>query len=406
MIRLASLLLLCASIVLVAAAFEPLGARSGAQFENAGAAREALETARNLQRDARARAERFEQRATRSREAADKATDEAAALAARVQQAEAAIASAEAREAIAVSERRKLDRRLAERREPLVRLTGALQSMSRRPLTLSALQPGSLRDLVFTRAVLDSAIPQVRLRTAALRGELDRARSLESEARAALADRREAEAQLSQRRANLVAAARRERLAARAATGGAAREAQRALVLAEQARDLDALVGQIEQAGSLRQELAALPGPLLRPDNPGQARRTAPPTPRARATAPPDRYLLPVAGKVVRGFGEAAEGVPRQSGITLFAREGAQAVAPAAGRIVFAGPYRGYDRIVIVEHANGWTSLVTGLAALDVGVGQQVAAGSPIGRAGRKAREIALELRRDGDPVNPLDYLR
>ena len=49
---------------------------------------------------------------------------------------------------------------------------------------------------------------------------------------------------------------------------------------------------------------------------------------------------------------------------------------------------------------------MTGLAALDVAVGQQVAAGSPIGRAGGNAREIALELRRDGDPVNPLDYLR
>ena len=406
MIRFAFLLLLLACLGLGAAALEPLGAQSDVRFENPEAARNALEEARDQQREARARGERLEQQAARSREAAQTATTEAAALAARVQQAEAAIASAEARQAIAVAGRRRLDRRLAERREPLIRLTGALQSISRRPLTLSALQPGSLRDLVYTRAILDSAIPQVRQRTAALRGDLDRARAYEAEARAALADRREAEAQLKQRRASLVALARQERLNARQATGGAAREAQRALVLAEQARDLDALVGQIEQAGSLRQELAALPGPLLRPENPARVRRTAPPTPQARATAPPDRYLLPVAGKVVRGFGEAAEGAPRQSGITLFARSGAQAVAPAAGRIVFAGPYRGYDRIVIVEHANGWTSLVTGLAALDVAVGQQVAAGSPIGRAGGNAREIALELRRDGDPVNPLDYLR
>ena len=80
-------------------------------------------------------------------------------------------------------------------------------------------------------------------------------------------------------------------------------------------------------------------------------------------------------------------------------------IAPAHGRIVFAGPYRGYGRIVIVEHDNGWTSLVTGMGALDVAVGQTISAGSPIGRAPAAGGAIALELRQDGNPVNPLDYL-
>ncbi|HCJ22452.1 MAG TPA: metalloendopeptidase, partial [Erythrobacter sp.] len=77
-----------------------------------------------------------------------------------------------------------------------------------------------------------------------------------------------------------------------------------------------------------------------------------------------------------------------------------------AGRVIFAGPYRGFGRIAIVEHANGWTSLVTGLASLDVAVGQAVDAGSPLGLAPQQGGEVALELRQDGEPVNPLDYLR
>ncbi|HCY02804.1 MAG TPA: metalloendopeptidase, partial [Erythrobacter sp.] len=87
-----------------------------------------------------------------------------------------------ARLQLANSKRRKLDRELAARRAPLAHLAGALQSMTRRPLSLSALQPGSLRDLVYTRAVLDSTIPVVRERTAVLRSQLDRARALEAEA--------------------------------------------------------------------------------------------------------------------------------------------------------------------------------------------------------------------------------
>ena len=156
------------------------------------------------------------------------------------------------------------------------------------------------------------------------------------------------------------------------------------------------------------EKLASLPGPIPRPANPENAAvaEAISPTPAPSATAPPSRYLLPVDGRVARGFGEAGEGGPREAGISLLPRPGAQVVSPAEGRIAFAGPYRGYGMIVIVEHANEWTSLVTGLASLQASVGQQVTAGSPLGNAARQSPAITLELRREGSPVNPLDYLR
>ncbi|MGB3166250.1 MAG: peptidoglycan DD-metalloendopeptidase family protein, partial [Alteraurantiacibacter sp.] len=112
-----------------------------------------------------------------------------------------------------------------------------------------------------------------------------------------------------------------------------------------------------------------------------------------------------VTGRTLTGFGAPqASGLSR--GITLAPIGGAQVVAPAAGRIVFAGPYRGYGAIVIVEHASGWTSLVTGLARTDVRVGQQVVGGAPLGTASPGRPSVTLELRRDGEPVNPLLYTR
>ena len=384
----------------------PATAQAPARIDTVEDAQAALDAARQQQRNARARGERLEQRASRSRETAQKARSAAAALAARVQQAEAGIAAAEARLQLANSKRRKLDRELAARRAPLAHLAGALQSMTRRPLSLSALQPGSLRDLVYTRAVLDSTIPVVRERTAALRSQLDRARALEAEARAAVSDRRDSEATLLQRRKQLVALAAQERLKAQQAAGGADREAQRALVLAEQAIDLDQLVARLESAGSLRKRLALLPGPGARPADPAAATISATPRPQPSATQPPQQYQLPVAGRISAGFGEAGASGQRQAGIALDARGSGQVVAPGAGRVIFAGPYRGFGRIAIVEHANGWTSLVTGLASLDVAVGQAVDAGSPLGLAPQQGGEVALELRQDGEPVNPLDYLR
>ncbi|HEX4846646.1 MAG TPA: peptidoglycan DD-metalloendopeptidase family protein, partial [Novosphingobium sp.] len=72
----------------------------------------------------------------------------------------------------------------------------------------------------------------------------------------------------------------------------------------------------------------------------------------------------------------------------------------------FAGPYQGFGLIVIIEHGGGWTSLVTGLAALDTRVGRSVLSGSPLGVAGPGRPVLTLELRSGGTPVNPLDYLR
>lgn len=375
---------------------------------DAAGAREALEAARQQQRNARARAERLEQQAEQSQASAGKAQSNAAALAARVQQSEAAITAAQAELALLQVQSDNLDRQLARKRQPLMRLTAALQTMARRPLALAALQPGSLEDVVHTRAALAAAMPVVRSRTASLRSELDLARDLEKRQLATLANQRSAEASLENRRRNMLALAEKERLLAQRAAGGASREAERALFLAEEARDLDALVGGLEANAAVRSRLAALPGPVLRPGSAPAAAQgpTALPKPVPSATAAPDQYILPVAGRVVTGFGDPDATGERSSGLVLATRSRAQAVAPGAGRVVFAGPYRGFRSIAIIEHENGWTSLVTGLSRLSVTVGQEVAAGSPLGQGGTSESLVSLELRRDGEPVNPLDHLR
>ena len=402
----ASLVAVILAIIVGMQGLGPLTAQPASTSESAAEAREALAIAREQQRNARRRAEQLEAQGAAAEEASAKAIADAAALAARVQQAEANVSAAEAELALVERERRNLSRDLARRREPLARLTGALETMARRPLALAALQPGSLRDVVHTRAVLGSAIPIVRQRTTALRGDLERAESLEAERRQFVADRREAEQVLVERRRNMVALAEEQRVLAQQASGGANREAERAMELAEQTRDLGALVGRLEQSASIRQRLASLDGPIARPSKPGTA---ALPSRRAGKEAAPSsltNYILPVAGRVTAGFGEASPSGGRTSGITINARPQAQIVAPSAGRVAFAGEYEGYGRIVILEHSSEWTSLVTGLGSLAVTTGQEVGAGSPLGLAASAKPAIGLELRRKGAPVNPLDQLR
>ncbi|MEL6486549.1 MAG: peptidoglycan DD-metalloendopeptidase family protein [Pseudomonadota bacterium] len=376
-------------------------------------AREQLELATRANEEAEARAARFARDAKEADEAAQRAASEEAALAARIQQNEAQIAAARARYSLTQVERARLANRLAQRQQPLVRLTAALQTNARRPLALSALQPGSLKDLVYVRAVLDSAVPQIQARTSALRSELEEGLSLERRARRMLTELRQGEGELKAKRDEMVALATSQRLASEKARGEAAREEERALVLAEEARDLDGLIDKLDTNAKRRQALAALPGPILRPSSLGGADDAAlaldpsgqPPPPQLAGGAPRD-FQLPVQGRTVTGFAEQRSSGIRSKGIMLLPQPGAQVIAPASGRVVFAGPYEGFGRIVIIEHASGWSSLVTGLARSDVAVGDQLIGGAPLGVADTQGGTIGIELRESGEPVNPLDYLQ
>jgi septal ring factor EnvC (AmiA/AmiB activator) len=379
----------------------------------------ALRRAQAESRVARQRSALLEREAAAARGAADRTAREMALVAARIQQAEANLGTTEAQLLLVSQERAALREALGREQQPVAHLVAALQQFSRRPVALSLLRPGSVRDAVYLRAMLDSAAPEIETRTAELRARLARLRQLRAAALAGAQELRAQESDLAERRDQLSALEARQRLASRTASSAAAREAERALALAEQARDLDGLVAQLDRAGGLRARLAALPGPVLRPPRPEQAgpeqaelgESGTEPAPDPAASAAPRPYLLPVTGRTIVGFGavvgasSAMTGGSASNGLTIAPRPGAQVVAPAAGRVVFAAPYRGYGRIVIIEHSAGWSSLVTGLARTDVAVGDRVVAGSPLGIAPQADPEITLELRRAGAPVNPLRFV-
>lgn len=394
---------LFALVALFALAVAGAGAAQSVPDE-AQDARQALATARRQATAAAARAEQLEALAARAVAAADRTARESAAVAARIQQAEAELAAHGARIRLIEHQQTILKARLAERQRPVVRLTAALQRLSRRPVAFALLRPGSVQDAVHMRALLQTLIPEVERRSQALRAEIARVRALEQQGRAAGRDLAATSKQLAGRRRTLAALETRQRLAARDAGGIADRENERALALAEQARDLTALVDRIGEEGELREALAMLPGPVMRPARPQDS-----PLPAAGAAAPGlvalPAYMLPADGRLVSGFGEVRAGTARTRGVAIAVRPGALAVAPASGRIAFAGPYRGYGNIAIIEHGGGWTSVVTGLARIDTRVGEQVIAGAPLGLAGLLRPVLGLELRRAGEPVNPLDHL-
>lgn len=367
------------------------------------AARERMQLvdARQQSAAAMARSAALEKQAAAASNEADRLKKRSAALAARIQSAEADISAGEARVALVTRRLSAQRARLAEQQQPLLELAASLQQLSRQPPVSVLAQPGSLRDMVHARAVIDAAMPVIARRTAGVRRELsllDAARRQQAIALDALA---ESKAQLAARRAALTRLENEGRLRSRELMSSARIEADRALGLGEKARDIVELMDALEADGLVRAELGQLAGPLPRPRNPAAGPVGLAPPPTARETGiTGSAYRLPVVGRIVTGLGEVNESGVRSRGVTIAARPGGQVVAPAPGRVSFAGDYRGYGKIVIIDHGGGWISLLAGMIALSVGVGDMVEAGAPVGRAGSNDSRITVELRRAGRPVD------
>ncbi len=375
------------------------------------AARKELRAAQRREQEARQREALLGERAEEATFAAEKSQRDVAVLAAQIQTTEASLAAARSRLAVIRGERRTLEQQLGKQREPVVQLTAALQRLTARPLALSALQPGSLRETVYLRAVLDQTIPAIREKTAGLRGQRIRSQELARESEQTLAALGKSEQDLKQRRTRLLAVTRQRQLVSRRAQGDARQEAEKAAEFARRASSLDGLISRLDRAGQARAALAQLPGPYLRPDDPTAQRiaansaRTRGSASSASAASGPASYRLPVIGRTVSKFGQRQSSGLRQSGIVLAPSARAQITAPADGKVVFAGPYRGYGQIAIIDHGAGWTSLITGLTTLNVDIGDAVVSGGPLGIAAANDPRITLELRRQNKPVDPLKYL-
>ncbi|MEE2661714.1 MAG: peptidoglycan DD-metalloendopeptidase family protein [Pseudomonadota bacterium] len=123
------------------------------------------------------------------------------------------------------------------------------------------------------------------------------------------------------------------------------------------------------------------------------------------APTPDRKPPLPVLGRVVQSFGTTLFNGAKSKGISIAASASAIVVAPRAGQIVFAGIFRGYGKLVIVELPNQGYALIGGIGKINAEVGDQVLVGEPLGKmpaSTLSAPKLYFELRKNGNPVNPM----
>ena len=335
-------------------------------------------------RAAEAEQTRLERLAEAARSDAAKLRAAQVAAAQAIVAAEARISAADAADRLARARLADLNARLERRQRPVAALLGGLAMMARRPPLLALAERSSTDEMVRVRLLLDSTLPVIRSRAAELTAEVERLERFER--RSALARNRLARSreQLRHRQQAFAALEARALRLAEARGAGALGAGDVALAAGE---DLERLTGEAasaREAAGIARDLAALGPAPLRPS-------AAPPP------APPLRYRLPTAARVTNGFGAVSDSGIRSRGITLATARGSPVAVPASGTVRFAGPFRDYDGIVIIDHGGGWMSLILNVST-PLKRGERVRLGGPLGRA---LGAIEVELARNGTRVSP-----
>ena len=121
---------------------------------------------------------------------------------------------------------------------------------------------------------------------------------------------------------------------------------------------------------------------------------------------------LPAQGKRLKRFGDADEAGGTVKGISLQTRPEARITAPSDGWVVYAGPFRSYGQLLILNTGGGYHVLLAGMSRIDASLGQFVLTGEPVavmgapGQTSQGSNETSrpvlyVEFRKDGKPIDP-----
>jgi len=196
-------------------------------------------------------------------------------------------------------------------------------------------------------------------------------------------------------------------------------ESARAIALSRQVGDLQGLIAKMEQDLKSAAKAAAAAsqqgaqGAVTGKPNSAAFKDRSRQSPAIAFASAKGLLPLPVNGTKIRDFG-GSDGVGGlQKGISLATRSGAQVTTPCDGWVVYAGPFRSYGQLLILNAGGGYHVLIAGMERISVNIGQFVLTGEPVATMGSTSLVASIlatsasqpvlyvEFRKDGTPIDP-----
>lgn len=354
----------------------------------------------------------------------------------RVQASEAQLSETEAKLAELTEQVNVIQSSITERKEAIVKMLSAMQRIGRTPPPALVTRRDDALAVVRSAMLLADVFPELKYQADNLSRELDSLVTIENGIR----DQRDAEKRETDRLAMEKATLDRLLEEKRRATAQgeaeladirrvAVEQAQAVTDLSELIERLDTQIAKVEVA---QYDAEVTAERALRAREQQQALATpanesvieVKPKSTRVAFASPDRLKpaqpfeaakgtlrLPAQGRRVKRFGDAAASGSTLKGISLQTRGEARITAPADGWVVYAGEFRSYGQLLIINTGGGYHVLLAGMSRIDVSLGQFVLAGEPVAVMGNSATPsqgkdssrpvLYVEFRKDGRPIDP-----
>ena len=317
---------------------------------------------------------------------------------------EAAISGSEAELNRLNAEQVSILAKLGEKQDVLSELLAGLQRLEQNPPPALVVEPHDVLGALRGAMMFGAIVPELRAEAEALATDLARldvlkaaVRSRKQVVNAEIASLASLEIELKaliERKKELVASSSRQ------LTG----ERERALALANQARSLQQLVTSLAaeraRAEAMRaKQIAAEEAEQLRRDAALQA-------PRMDFGQAKARLAYPAQGQILKNFGDKDGLGGTLQGLVIATRKGAQVIAPADGKVEFAGAFRTYGEVLIINPGGGYHVLLAGMEKITAGTGEFLRAGEPVGQMGNGPSSVTLlgDVVKDGRPVLYIEF--
>ena len=340
-------------------------------------------------------------------------------VAAQVQGVEARIAETEAKLRPLDAREQQIRNSLDSRRSEVVEVLAALQRAGRRTPPALLVRPEDALQSLRTAILLGSVVPELRSRAQALAKDLSELVALRKAIgaeRDRLAGDRDKLRDDQTRLAALVDERQRKQ---NEAEKNLEAESARAIVLSKQVDSLQGLISKMEQDLKSAAKAAAVASqqgtPATVDGKPDMAGLKNPSrlSPAIAFASAKGLLALPVNGVKIRAFGGSDGSGGVEKGISLATRPGAQVTTPCDGWVVYAGPFRSYGQLLILNAGGGYHVLIAGMGRISVNIGQFVLTGEPIATMGTTSQVASIiaanasqpvlyiEFRKDGTPIDP-----
>lgn len=281
-------------------------------------------------------------------------------------------------------------------RESMAELVIALERIRRLPPQALVARPGAPLETAQAAIVLGAIMPELNKRADDLRQRLAELEDVENDFVSNKTKLKTTSEKLKENKGKMESLVSERQNALESAKGDLVEQEKQVASLSRKASDLKDLIQKLGE--EKRKAKAAAQKAQKTESAPRKKKIDESKLGLSLATLGPSR--LPVPGTISISYGQPDEIGAASEGLHIKSRKGAVVVAPLSGVVRYAGPFKSYGSIVLLEHKNNYHSLIAGLGRIDTVVGQSVDAGEPLGSLGA-APSLYYELRYNGQPINP-----